>query len=235
MENLAVDRRAGRAREQPRMDRRFGGSRAAGRRQRQPRARSPMRKQEGTQRNSPRGMMVRRCNDAGSTVSKIPCRLLRLGLPALAGRFYPEACRRSAGSSAMRRSSTRSRSTQLLPPAARLDLRQMARAGAARLPLCGQGQPLHHPHEEAARLRGGDRPVHRPRPPARRRSLARSSTSCRRASSTNLERLEGFLTRLPKDLEQVIEFRHRSWYDEDILALLDRHGVGFVTHDAGTT
>ena len=47
----------------------------------------------------------------------------------------------------------------------------------------------------------------------------------------NLERLDGFLARLPKDIEQVVEFRHRSWYDEDVLALLDRHGIGFVCHD----
>ena len=47
----------------------------------------------------------------------------------------------------------------------------------------------------------------------------------------NVERLETFLARLPHDIEQVVEFRHRSWYDEDVLALLDRHGVGFVCHD----
>jgi uncharacterized protein YecE (DUF72 family) len=47
----------------------------------------------------------------------------------------------------------------------------------------------------------------------------------------NVERLETFLARLPKDLEQVVEFRHKSWYDEDVLAVLDRHGIGFVTHD----
>ena len=47
----------------------------------------------------------------------------------------------------------------------------------------------------------------------------------------NLERLDAFLSWLPDDLEQVVEFRHRSWYDEDVLALLDRHGVGFVAHD----
>ena len=47
----------------------------------------------------------------------------------------------------------------------------------------------------------------------------------------NLERLETFLGWLPKDLEQVVEFRHKSWYDEEVLALLDRHGVGFVAHD----
>jgi uncharacterized protein YecE (DUF72 family) len=44
-------------------------------------------------------------------------------------------------------------------------------------------------------------------------------------------RLDRFLSRLPADLEHVVEFRHRSWYDPAVLALLDRHGVGFVTHD----
>ncbi len=47
----------------------------------------------------------------------------------------------------------------------------------------------------------------------------------------DLPRLEAFLARLPQDLEHVVEFRHRSWYDEDTLALLDRHGIGFVAHD----
>ena len=47
----------------------------------------------------------------------------------------------------------------------------------------------------------------------------------------DLPRLEAFLKRLPADLEHVIEFRHSSWYDEEVLALLDAYGVGFVTHD----
>lgn len=47
----------------------------------------------------------------------------------------------------------------------------------------------------------------------------------------NVGRLDAFLTRLPKDLEKVVEFRHKSWYDEQVLSLLDRHGVGFVCHD----
>jgi len=47
----------------------------------------------------------------------------------------------------------------------------------------------------------------------------------------DMPRLEAFLKQLPSDIEHVVEFRHKSWYDEDVLALLDRHGVGFVTHD----
>ena len=45
------------------------------------------------------------------------------------------------------------------------------------------------------------------------------------------ERLEAFLKLLPPDLEHVFEFRHKSWYDEEVLALLDCYGVGFVAHD----
>lgn len=47
----------------------------------------------------------------------------------------------------------------------------------------------------------------------------------------DLARLERFVSRLPADIEQVVEFRHQSWYDEDVLEVLDRHRVGFVTHD----
>lgn len=47
----------------------------------------------------------------------------------------------------------------------------------------------------------------------------------------DLPRLEAFLKRLPSDLEHVVEFRHASWYDENVLALLDANGAGFVAHD----
>ena len=29
----------------------------------------------------------------------------------------------------------------------------------------------------------------------------------------------------------MFEFRHKSWYDDEVLDLLDRHGVGIVAHD----
>jgi uncharacterized protein YecE (DUF72 family) len=47
----------------------------------------------------------------------------------------------------------------------------------------------------------------------------------------NDERLGAFLTRLPPDLEHVVEFRCADWYAEEVLALLDRNAVGFVVHD----
>lgn len=47
----------------------------------------------------------------------------------------------------------------------------------------------------------------------------------------DVPRLEAFLALLPPDLEHVVEFRHRSWYDEEVLAALGSRGAGFVTHD----
>ncbi|MFL6767145.1 MAG: DUF72 domain-containing protein [Sphingomicrobium sp.] len=47
----------------------------------------------------------------------------------------------------------------------------------------------------------------------------------------NLERLENFLQLLPGDLIHVFEFRDKSWLIEETLALLDRFGAGFVSHD----
>lgn len=47
----------------------------------------------------------------------------------------------------------------------------------------------------------------------------------------DLPRLDRFLSRLPHDMEHVVEFRHPSWYDDEVRALLDRHQVGFVAHD----
>jgi uncharacterized protein YecE (DUF72 family) len=47
----------------------------------------------------------------------------------------------------------------------------------------------------------------------------------------DLPRLDAFLALLPRSVEHVVEFRHTSWYDEAVLALLDKHGAGFVAHD----
>jgi len=47
----------------------------------------------------------------------------------------------------------------------------------------------------------------------------------------DLERLEGFVQLLPKDLLHAFEFRHPSWYSEEALALLDRYGAGLCITD----
>lgn len=47
----------------------------------------------------------------------------------------------------------------------------------------------------------------------------------------NLERLEQFLEIAPKDTTNVFEFRDKSWYDDAVLALLERHGASLCAHD----
>jgi uncharacterized protein YecE (DUF72 family) len=43
--------------------------------------------------------------------------------------------------------------------------------------------------------------------------------------------LETFLEDLPRDLKHVIEFRHESWFTEDVFALLRRYHTGFCIFD----
>jgi uncharacterized protein YecE (DUF72 family) len=45
------------------------------------------------------------------------------------------------------------------------------------------------------------------------------------------QRLGEFLAILPADLTHVFEFRHKSWHDEEAVALLDERGVSFCAHD----
>lgn len=47
----------------------------------------------------------------------------------------------------------------------------------------------------------------------------------------NRERLASFLTMLPKRYLYAFEFRHESWYDESILALLRDHNVSLCLSD----
>jgi uncharacterized protein YecE (DUF72 family) len=47
----------------------------------------------------------------------------------------------------------------------------------------------------------------------------------------DLDRLDSFLSLLPRDVTSVFEFRDRSWYVPDTWALLDRHGASFCAHD----
>lgn len=47
----------------------------------------------------------------------------------------------------------------------------------------------------------------------------------------NLERLESFLELLPDDVTSVFEFRDKSWYVDEVFALLERHGASFCVHD----
>jgi uncharacterized protein YecE (DUF72 family) len=47
----------------------------------------------------------------------------------------------------------------------------------------------------------------------------------------NIERLAIFLAALPKRRRHAIEFREPTWYDDRVLALLDKHRVALCLHD----
>ncbi len=48
----------------------------------------------------------------------------------------------------------------------------------------------------------------------------------------DLDRLEKFLEQLPAGLASAAEFRHESWYTDEVYDLLRRRSIGLVVHDA---
>lgn len=53
----------------------------------------------------------------------------------------------------------------------------------------------------------------------------------------DLAKLEAFLDALPPDLPAAFEFRHESWFGDDVYRILAARGVGLCIHDSdeGTT
>jgi uncharacterized protein YecE (DUF72 family) len=49
--------------------------------------------------------------------------------------------------------------------------------------------------------------------------------------AVNPERLALFVSTLPTKRQHVIEFREPSWYNDEVFALLEQHGVGLCLHD----
>lgn len=47
----------------------------------------------------------------------------------------------------------------------------------------------------------------------------------------DLERLSGFLDLLPRGTRAALEFRHPSWWEDEVFELLRAHGVALVTAD----
>lgn len=45
------------------------------------------------------------------------------------------------------------------------------------------------------------------------------------------QRLESFLSILPRGLEHVFEFRHQSWFEDEVLETLHKHNAGFCIFD----
>jgi uncharacterized protein YecE (DUF72 family) len=136
-------------------------------------------------------------------------------------------CRRSAGSSITPVSSIQSRSTpafiastfdgwrEKAPPGFRYAVK-VHRFITHNKKLLDCAEPLGTFCDLARRLGQSLGPLLHQLPPNLRR---------------NDQRLANYLALLPSDLEHVVEFRHSSWYDKEVLALLDQYGVGFVAHD----
>ena len=49
--------------------------------------------------------------------------------------------------------------------------------------------------------------------------------------TVDLPRLDAFLTALPRDIQHVVEFRHPSWYVDEVFACLERQRVALCLHD----
>jgi uncharacterized protein YecE (DUF72 family) len=47
----------------------------------------------------------------------------------------------------------------------------------------------------------------------------------------NDERLESFLSTLPRGMKHVFEFRHQSWLDDEVFEILRKHNVGLCVFD----
>jgi uncharacterized protein YecE (DUF72 family) len=47
----------------------------------------------------------------------------------------------------------------------------------------------------------------------------------------DLERLDGFLAALPRDVQHAVEFRNADWYTDEVCDVLDGHGAAFCEHD----
>ena len=45
----------------------------------------------------------------------------------------------------------------------------------------------------------------------------------------DIRRLEEFLSLLPSDILFAFEFRHKSWFSDDVYQMLNRYGMGFVS------
>jgi len=48
---------------------------------------------------------------------------------------------------------------------------------------------------------------------------------------TDVGRLDAALAQFPRDVRVAVEFRHRSWYADDVCAVLDRHNAALVLAD----
>ena len=106
----------------------------------------------------------------------------------------------------------------------------MGRPGAGGVPVRAQGLPPDHPHQPAERGRrlAGLFPPHRKR--AGREARAHP-VPVPPSLKKDVGRLREFLARLPRTWRAALEFRHASWFDEEVYDVLRGHDVALVAVD----
>jgi uncharacterized protein YecE (DUF72 family) len=86
---------------------------------------------------------------------------------------------------------------------------------------------------QAKKLKDCEEPLDRMMPPIRHlgQTLGPILYQLPPRFRVNLDRLDSFLQLAPKDVTNVFEFRDKSWYTDEVFALLERHGASFCAHD----
>ena len=127
------------------------------------------------------------------------------------GDFYPKGLRQRRRAGVRRRADDVGRDQRLVLLAAAPELVcRVAGPDARRLRLRGQGRPLHHPHEEAARRRDPARQLLRlGGARARAPSSGPCCGSCRERLAFDAERLAAFFDLLPRTTAQAAELARR--------------------------
>ena len=147
------------------------------------------------------------------------------------GVVYPTRRSRVALVRGLRRAVRHRRAEQhVLSAAAGADRRALARTGAGRVPLCGQGRSVRDASQEAGRPDWLARSAPRSRPtagPSAGPQLVQLPPRWRR----DVPRLDEFLDAAPDDLRWAVEVRDRSWLHDDVFDLLARHGAALCVHD----
>ena len=113
----------------------------------------------------------------------------------------------------------------VLPSAPRADDGELARPGAAGLPVRRQGQPVHHAHQETPQHRRGSGAVLQSGEPARASTWAPSSTNCRPTCTKTSRDWMSSSRASPCATGRSSSFATQSWYEQDTFDLLNMPGA----------
>ena len=178
-----------------------------------------------------RGRRACRSRAGRVTDVRIGCSGLELR-PLAPRRLLPEAPARAALARVLRAALRHRRGQRdLLPPAARVAVARWVEQTPPRLPVRGQGEPLPHAREAAARPAPRHRALLRADRAARPLAEARPACSGSCPDVPARRRAARGRARRAAAGRHCFEFRHESWFADDVYELLRRHGVALVIGD----